>query len=147
MAEYRIVVDFNGGGDGYKSPNKKNDAKTEDTQNNQMSTLGDMVFSFAEIGANAFAGLATVASVLAIGKSIFSNEIARVQRYTGSQQAQDVANANLSILGIFANPLGATIQLGYERDQREYERRWESIGLQLARERGGVSLNRSRQTD
>jgi hypothetical protein len=95
-------------------------------------------------GMSSFASLAVVAAVTATAKNIFSHEVQRIGRYTGSQQAQDVANATLSILGMVANPLGTAINLGYERNQREYEREWESIGLQLSRERGGVSLNRSR---
>lgn len=148
MSEYKIVVDFNGGqdGDGYKSPNANKDPK-QTYEDRQAQTVLQSVFGFVQQGINGFAGLATVAGVAAVGKSIFSHEIQRVGRYTGSSQAQDVANATLSILGMIANPLGTAINLGYEMDQRQYERTWESIGLQLARERGGASINRSRQED
>ena len=142
MAEYRIIVDFNGGGDGYKSPNSEKPKLTDEQVQEQQ--LSSSIFGFAQKGVNAFSSLATVATVVDAAKTIFSYEVHKVGRYTGSQQAQDVANAALSIAGMIFNPIGSALNIAFEQEERRYERQWENIGLNLYRERGGVSLNRSR---
>lgn len=144
---YKIVIDFNGAQGGESTdvgttpqmPTKLPDAQTQ-TQPQQTGAIASLM----QKGMSSFASIASVGALVSVAKSIFSHEVQRIGRYTGSQQAQDVANATLSILGMVANPLGTAINLGYEMDQREYERTWESIGLQLASERSGVTLNRSR---
>lgn len=144
---YKIVVNFNGGdgGDGYKSPQAESKTLSGDEQQvAQLEKIMNAPFNVLERGANSFASIVTVAAVAQTAKNIFSHEVQRVGRYTGSQQAQDVANATLSIISKIINPLGAIINSAYETDENMYQRQWESIGLQLYRERGGVSLNRSR---
>lgn len=139
MSEYRIVVDFNGGQGGDITP-----AAQQETQQSQSTQTGMSIFNFVEKGIGGFASFATAATAVAAAKNIFSHEIQRVERYTGSRQAQDVANASLSIIGMITNPIGTAINIAYEKDATRYQRQWENIGLQLYRERGGDSLNRSR---
>lgn len=144
---YKIVIDFNGAQGGESTdvgttpqmPTKLPDAQTP-TQPQQTGAIASLM----QKGMSSFASLAVVAAVTATAKNIFSHEVQRIGRYTGSQQAQDVANTALSLIGMIKNPIESAIAYHYEREQREYERNWESIGLVLARERGGVSLNRSR---
>ena len=147
MAAYKIIVDFKGGqgGDGYKSQSADSFSSSPDAQQNaQFDKLVNSPFTMIETGATAFANIAAVGTVAAIGMSLFSHETQRIGRYTGSQRAQDMANATLSIISKIANPIGAIINAAYESDERQYQRTWESIGIQLDRERGGASLNRSR---
>ncbi len=147
MAEYRIVVDFNGGGDGYKSEFFRT-VETENAVNTSSQIAGQSfstsAFGMLENGLSAFAGLKIVKEMEKLARQVFSNEIQKVGRYTGSQQAQDVANATLDLISWIRNPYESAIAYNYKREQREYDRKWESIGLNLYRERGGVSFNRSR---
>lgn len=149
MSEYKLIVYFNGGqgGDGYKSPNKK--TTEENVENGSvLNTIGtdisNSVFGFLEKGFNAYAGIGSVTVLAEVGKDIFSNYTQRIERFTGSKQAQDVASAIQSIAGKFLRPITAQVNYLFEREQSSYEKMWESIGLQLARERGGMSINRSR---
>ena len=149
MANYTITVNFNdtSGDKGYKSPKKKNQEEVE--ENGSVfstigSDIGNSIFSFAEKGVQAYAGIASIATMVEVGKEIFSNYVQRVGRFAGSQQAQDVANASMSIFGKIFRPVSSAINYMFEKEQNQYERDWENIGLQLYRERGGMSINRSR---
>ena len=152
MSEYRIVVDFNGGqqkdgsyeSDFAKMVNSGGAVAETSAAASQTFAMPNAFSALTDGMGNAFAGLLLVKEAEKIGRQVFSNEIQRVGRYTGSSQAQDVANATLSLIGMIKSPIESAIAYHYEREQREYERNWESIGLDLARERGGVSLNRSR---
>ena len=141
MSEYKIVVDFNGG-QTEKTP-AEIEAERQQKFNKEFFGKVDSNFN-AEKWLGSFGSLLTVSAPAMIAKNIFSHEIQRVGRYTGSSQAQDVTNASMSILGKIANPIGTMINTMYEIEQSQYEKQWESIGLQLYRERAGVSFNRSR---
>lgn len=146
---YELIINFNGrqNGDGYKSPKKKKQ-ENEIENGSVFETLGDeianSIFSFAEKGVNAFTGIATIATIEEVGREIYSNYIQRIDRFTGSRQAQDIANASLSIAGKVFHPISSYVNYMFESEQSRYDKGWESIGLNLYRERGGMSLNRSR---
>ena len=149
MANYTITVDFKGGqgGDGYKSPKKGTREKEqlpEPTIGQQLDNKFDSIFDMLDNGSNAFGDVALVATLVEIGKDVFSHEVQKIGRYTGSQQAQSIANASLSLIGMIFNPIGSAINLAYEIDARAYQKEWENIGLTVARERAGTAINRSR---
>lgn len=138
---YKIVIDFN-----QIAPEKtpeEIEAERQAKFNKEFFGRVDGNFD-AKKWMGSFGSMLTVSASVAVAQNIFSHEMQRVARYTGSQQAQDLANASLSIIKKTLNPIGTMINTAYELEQRAYERQWESIGLQLYRERGGVSLNRSR---
>ena len=144
---YKIVIDFNGAQGGESTdvgttpqmPTKLPDAQTQ-TQPQQTGAIASLM----QKGMSSFASLATVATVVSVAKSIFSHEVQRIGRYTGSQQAQSLANATLSLVGKFANPVSSIVNYLYEVEQTNYEMKWENIDLQLYRERAGTPINRSR---
>ena len=146
MAEYKIIVDFKGG-----QTQNQEDANNF-TQMTSASAVGEQTFAQSSNAFSAltngmgsmFATLMIVREAEKIGRQVFSNEIQLVGRYTGSQQAQDVANATLDIISKIKSPIESIISYAYDTQRRLYERTWESIGMQLTRERGGASLNRSR---
>lgn len=147
MSEYKIVVDFNGGQGSSKSQKSKETEsafENTDIMSAFENKFTESIFDFVGKGMIAFAGYNAIKTTAEIGKTIFSQEVQKIGRYTGSQQAQNIANATLSVIGKFANPIGSIINYVYEVDQSNYEMKWESIGLQLYRERGGTALNRSR---
>lgn len=147
MAEYRIIVDFKGGqgGDGYTSTgDKKKKEKDPIPELTFAQKFENSAFSMIEKGMNAFSNLAPVALAVEMGENIFSHEMQRIGRYTGSQYAQDVANMVVSAAGKVFNPFGSIINLAYEESESRYQKTWESIGIQLDKERGGASLNYSR---
>ena len=146
---YKIVIDFNGAQGGESTdvgttpqmPTKLPDAQTQ-TQPQQTGAIASLM----QKGMSSFASIATIGALVSVAKSVFSHEVQFIGRYTGSQQAQDVANASLSMVGMIKNPIGSMIDLAYQYEEAKYARQWESIGLTLAKERGGFSLNRSRST-
>ena len=111
--------------------------------------------------------IAPVASALSVAKDIFSWQISLVGRNMGNSLVQkkidlsmQLANQTLSTVGMLVggiatlNPvmifgaisgaISTAIDYAKEAEQINYEKRWESISLGLARERAGASLNRSR---
>ena len=115
----------------------------------------------------AIKGFAPVAAAGSIGKNLFMWQASLVGRNTGSSLVQEKINFGMQIAGqtlteggmlmggiATGNPLlvlGGAVSavntvIGYakEREQFNYDRRWESIGLTYARERAGASYNRSR---
>ena len=111
--------------------------------------------------------IAPVASALSVAKDIFSWQISLVGRNMGNSLVQkkidlsmQIANQTLSTVGMLVggiatlNPvmifgaisgaISTAIDYAKEAEQINYEKRWESISLGLARERAGASLNRSR---
>lgn len=147
MANYTITVNFNdASGDNVTDTLSENEEKKK-VENYLIDGgigFGDSIFNTAKSAGKAFASIFTVATVAATAKQIFSHEIQRIDRYTGSQQAQDVANATLSAAQMIFKPISSAVNLAYELKDSEYERNWESIGMQLFRERGGATLNHSR---
>ena len=147
MANYTITVDFKGG-----QATSPTDTLSENEEKKKAESyaidggfnFGNSIFNTVESAGRAFASVFTVASLASIGKQTFAHEIQRIDRYTGSQQAQDVANATLSAAQMIFKPISSGISLAYELKDSEYERNWESIGMQLYRERGGATLNHSR---
>lgn len=152
MADYTINVNFNDDtADGYKS--QFSVEKGEEAGND---------FSFGEFvkGAKAFAQAIPGASLV---KQSFDWGISLIGRETGSQDAQEKANAVMKIIGqvggtvmAFAagGPVGGILAMastalsyGREAEQKNYERSIENINLRLLRERGGPSLNRSRKEE
>lgn len=153
MAEYKITVEFNEKeSDGYQSPF----SAIEPSQPTGGGGGGGGNNFVADL--KAFSKAIPGASLV---KQTFEWQISLVGRYTGSQSAQDKANASMSIAmqvgGIIAGfaaggILGGALAIGAvglsyikQIDQSNYERKWENIGLTLARERAGPSFNRSRE--
>lgn len=98
--------------------------------------------------------------VVAIGAQIVSYATSRVGVETGNQQLQDEINGwtsvvkkSIAIGGAFlVNPiLGFTalastaVSFGTQAHTFNYEHNMENIALKQVRERGGISLNRSRR--
>lgn len=152
MANYTIDINFNDKSpeDGYTSPfsaPKENDPTDDD-------------FSFGALvkGVRNFAKAIPGASLV---KQSFDWGVSLVGRTTGSQHAQDVANAVMKIAGqvggtatAFAvgGPVAGVLALGAtalsyakEAEQASYDRNIENINRRLLRERAGASFNRSRE--
>ena len=148
ITEYRIVVDFRDkeeGGTSYTSQFSGGTTAAAATTGGGAEAMANPFAALTSGVANAFAGIMIVKEVEKIGRMTFMNEIQRVGRYAGSQQAQDLANAALEMVSMIKSPIETAINYHYQREQREYERRWESIGLDLYNERaGGAAANRSR---
>lgn len=127
-----------------------------------MGWLGEAYSSYKKIK-----GFAPVASAIVVSKQLFQWGMNVVFRNRGNSVAQQKFNTAMSFVskgvaiggslaaGIATlNPLliagGVTsaittaIGLAEEREQYNYERNWESMSLRYARERAGVSYNRSR---
>lgn len=150
--EYVIKVDFNRfDSDGYQSPYSA-PAPTQPSGSTGVANAAGLVSNL-----KAFSKVVPAASLI---KRTFSYNVSLVGRYTGSQDAQEKANAAMSIVQQVGGVTGAfaigglaagllslgSVGLGYlfEAGQREYERNWENISLMLSRERAGASYNRSR---
>lgn len=151
MADYTINVNFNKDDeDGYTSPfsaPKSNDP-----------TDSDMSFGALVIGVKNFAKAIPGANLVKQG---FEWSVSLIGRETGSQFAQDKANAVMKIVGqvggtamAFAagGPVGgflalAGVALSYAREgeQASYDKSVEDINRRLLRERAGASFNRSRE--
>lgn len=151
MANYTIDVNFNNGeDDGYHSPFSA--PKTDDPVDNN-DGFGAML-----LGVRSFAKAIPGANLIKQG---FDWQVSLIGRNTGSQVAQDKANAVMKIVGqvggtamAFAagGPVGgflamAGIALSYAREaeQTNYDRNMENINRTLLRERAGASFNRSRE--
>lgn len=168
---YTIDINFNGsGGDGtigsaYSSP-------TETSQSSGGQSGGGSSFAATMKSIKAFAPVAIATQVV---KSTAQWQESLVNRYTGSQQAQAKADVGMQIArqaggvimatvggAISAGPVGAlvagvtalvskaigtAVDYAQEVDQSRYNRKWENIGIRLAQERGGPSLNRSRREE
>lgn len=150
MANYTIDVNFNQGEeDGYKSPfSTPNDSNPADK---------DDSFGALLMGVKSFAKAVPGANLI---KQTFDWQVSVIGRNTGSQHAQEVANAAMKIAGqiggtamAFAagGPVGgflamAGVALSYAReaDQAVYDKNIENINRSLLRERAGASFNRSR---
>lgn len=115
----------------------------------------------------AIKGFAPVAAATSVTKHIFQWQIGLVGRNTGNSLVQEKINYGMQLagqigssVGVFGlgaalgNPLmmiaGVTsgintlINYAQQREQFNYERTWESRELVYARERAGMSYNRSR---
>lgn len=115
----------------------------------------------------AIKGFAPVAAATSVAKHIFQWQIGLVGRNTGNSLVQEKINYGMQLagqigssVGVFGlgaalgNPLmmiaGVTsgintlINYAQQREQFNYERTWESRELVYARERAGMSYNRSR---
>lgn len=151
MANYTIDVNFNSGEeDGYKSPfsaPKESDPTDKDNSFGAL-LMGVKTFAKAIPGANLI-------------KQSFDWGVSLIGRNTGSQIAQDKANAAMKIVAqvggtamAFAagGPVGgflamAGMALSYvrEAEQANYDKEMENIHRSLLRERAGASFNRSRE--
>lgn len=115
----------------------------------------------------AITGFAPVAAATSVAKHIFQWQVGLVGRNTGNSLVQEKINYGMQLagqigssVGVFGlgaalgNPLmmiaGVTsgintlINYAQQREQFNYERTWESRELVYARERAGMSYNRSR---
>lgn len=115
----------------------------------------------------AIKGFAPVAAAVAVGKQIATWQVSVANRNSGNslmqrkvdigmQLATQVLTSGGMVLGglITGNPLlvfgGVTsaimtgLNYSKEQEQVNYERRWEDMALVYARERAGISYNRSR---
>ena len=147
MANYTITVNFQDANDTKVSDTLSENEEKKKVENYAINgdiSFGESIFNTVKSTGKAFASIFTVASLASTAKQIFAHEIQRIDRYTGSQQAQDVANAYLSMAQMIFKPISSSINLAYELKDSEYANKWESIGLQLYRERGGATLNHSR---
>lgn len=153
MANYTIDVNFNeNADDGYKSQFSTGKGGGE--------TENDFSFGALVKGVKAFAQAIPGASLI---KQSFDWGVSIIGRETGSQVAQDKANAIMKLVGqagstamafAIGGPLGGTLalastalQYAREGEQKAYNRSVENINLRLLRERGGPSLNRSRREE
>lgn len=112
-------------------------------------------------------GFAPIAAATSVAKNIFQWQIGLVGRNTGNSLVQEKINYGMQIAGqigssvgmfglgaALGNPLmmiagvtsGINSLISYvqEREQFNYDRTWESRELVYARERAGMSYNRSR---
>ena len=112
-------------------------------------------------------GFAPIAAATSMAKNIFQWQIGLVGRNTGNSLVQEKINYGMQLAGqigssvgmfglgaALGNPLmmiaGVTsgintlINYAQQREQFNYERTWESRELVYARERAGMSYNRSR---
>ena len=112
-------------------------------------------------------GFAPIAEATSVAKNIFHWQIGLVGRNTGNSLVQEKINYSMQLAGqisssvgmfglgaALGNPLmmiagvtsGINTLIGYaqQREQFNYERTWESRELVYARERAGMSYNRSR---
>lgn len=152
MAKYTIDINFNDVANAEEIGYKSSFAKPDKIDDEAPQSFGQFVK-----GAKAFA---TAIPGVNLVKSAFDWQISLVGRYTGSQQAQNVANASMKIAaqagGLAFNlatgnyigaalTVGATI-FGYakEAEENRYERKWENISNHVGIERAGASYNRSR---
>lgn len=164
-SHYTIDINFNGDGEnkGYQS-SFSSPVEAEAVSKTVTSNGGSGSTSFGAFvkGVKAFA---PVAMGINIVKSTMQWQVSLVGRYEGSQQAQARANvisgtvskiagvgmafAMGGVAGGFTALASVAIStvMGYSREaeQAQYERKWENIGITLAQERGGPSLNRSRR--
>ena len=115
----------------------------------------------------AIKGFAPVAAATSVAKHIFQWQVGLVGRNTGNSLVQEKINYGMQLAGqigssvggvglgaALGNPLmmiaGVTsgintlINYAQQREQFNYERTWESRELVYARERAGMSYNRSR---
>lgn len=157
MAEYKITIDGTGALGGSGGGTASNGGGATD--------MGGLAEAYGTY--KAIKGFAPVAAAASVAKDIFAWQISLVGRNTGNALVQQKIDAGMQIAGqaigiggtfiaglITGNPLllvgaiagAAKIGIGYAREQEQlnYERRWENIGIALATERAGASLNRSR---
>lgn len=140
MANYTIDVNFNQSGsnsntDNFSIPSIGDIAsKPFDVLN---KTLGNTIGAFASVG--------LAKEIAAVVGEVFQWSVSLVGRETGSQIAQDKANAIMSIGRAVLNPLKFGINSLFEREQAMYDNRMERINLNLLSERAGAGLNRSRR--
>lgn len=158
MAEYKITVDLSGRSKKAKGYQSVFSEWADDIRSG-ISDIngGDSKFNHFVEGVQAFANVIPGAKIV---KSSFDWHVSLIGRYRGSQQAQDVANATMTIAGQIGGIMVAfgtgnyvagglmTIGtlFGYAREAEEntYQRKWENIGNAIGRERAGASFNRSR---
>ncbi len=163
MAEYKITVDFkdsSGGGSnkekGYQSVFSEQ-APTASLGGTGNAGDGESGFNHFVQGVKAFANAIPAAQIV---KSEFQWQVSLIGRYSGSQQAQDIANASMKIAGqvggiamAFATgnyvagglmTIGTLFGYAREAEENTYQRKWENIGNTIGRERAGASFNRSR---
>lgn len=162
MAEYKITVDFKGSGGGGSKKEKGYQSVFSEWADNIKEGIsdingGDSKFNHFVQGVQAFANAIPAAQIV---KSGFDWQVSLIGRYRGSQQAQDVANATMTIAGqvggialafatgnyVAGGLMAISTVLGYAREAEEntYQRKWENIGNTIGRERAGASFNRSR---
>lgn len=150
MSNYTIDVNFKSEEDGYKSP------LSSPNPNNPVDD--DYSFGALVKGVRGFAQAIPGAQIV---KGTFDWGVSLIGRETGSQYAQDKANAILKIIGqtggiamsfAVGGPVGgltaiAATALSYAREaeQTNYDRNVENINRRLLRERAGASFNRSRE--
>lgn len=151
MANYTIDVNFNSNeDDGYKSPFTV--PKDDNPADNDMS------FGALLVGVKSFAKAIPGANLV---KQTFDWQVSLIGRNTGSQIAQDKANAVMKIasqvggtamafavggpVGGFLAMAGVALSYAREAEQTNYDRNIENINRSLLRERAGASFNRSRE--
>lgn len=162
MAEYKITVDFKGSGGGGSKKDKGYQSVFSEWADNIKAGIsdvngGDSNFNHFVEGVQAFANAIPAAQIV---KSGFEWQVSLIGRYKGSQQAQDVANAAMTIAGQVGGialafgtgnyvagtlmTLGTLFGYAKEAEENTYQRQWENIGNAIGRERAGASFNRSR---
>ena len=161
MAEYKITVDFKSSGGGGSKKEKGYQSVfsewADDIKSGIKEINGDSKFNHFVQGVQAFANVIPAAQIV---KSGFDWQVSLIGRYKGSQQAQDIANASMKIAGqvggialAFATgnyvagglmTIGTLFGYAREAEENTYQRKWESIGNAIGRERAGASFNRSR---
>ena len=167
MAEkvtYEIVIRQGGSGGGHASGNGM--APTSGgAQGANTDDKGGLQAAYGRY--KAIKGFAPVAAAAAVGKQIATwqgsvanrnsgNSLMQRKVDIGMQLATQVLTSGGMVLGglITGNPLlvfgGVTsaimtgLNYAKEQEQVNYERRWEDMALVYARERAGISYNRSR---
>lgn len=162
MAEYKITVDFKGSGGGGSKKDKGYQSVFSEWADDIKSGIskvngGDSNFNHFVEGVQSFANVIPAAQIV---KSGFEWQVSLIGRYKGSQQAQDVANAAMTIAGQVGGialafgtgnyvagtlmTLGTLFGYAKEAEENTYQRKWENIGNTIGRERAGASFNRSR---
>lgn len=153
--EYKITVNFGGQGEGDSSFAVPEPTSPQDSKGSSWDPISGGKNFLTDM--KGFAKAIPGASII---KQTFDWQVSLVGRYTGSEAAQQRANAGMTIAGqvggiVMGFAAGGAVGgllaiaatgLSYlkEIDQSNYDRKWENIDLRLQRERGGVSLNRSR---
>lgn len=140
MANYTIDVNFNQSG------------SNSNTDNFSIPSIGDIASKPFDVvtmalskSVGAFAAVGLAKEIAAVVGEVFQWSVSLVGRETGSQIAQDKANAIMSIGRAVLNPLKFGINSLFEREQAMYDNRMERINLNLLSERAGAGLNRSRR--
>lgn len=165
MADYTITInasDYFGGGSSGSSGGASFGSASSGGGTSDTSALADIYGAY-----KAIKGFAPVAATAGITGSIFQWQISLVGRNTGNSLVQDKINYGMQLAGQIGSSVGifglgaalgsplmmiagvtsgisTLINYAKQREQFNYERTWESRELVYARERAGMSYNRSR---